>query len=309
MIVMFFTINVFSQVPTDNLISSFLFDSINNSIGLHDSSFYRVVFDTDRFGNDFNACAFNGNNSFIWLPQDYDYPEKTISLWFKSTNVSEGEIQRLYYSDHDTIQYGSTVIDLSSDTSDTKNVLRLVNGGGQGTPIYDTIEIDTWYHALLSVSLDTVVAYINGVFKGSADYSDHHSTSGFGYAFLGCNRDTNNYFFQGKIDDVRIYNRVLSENEIDALYNETINSLDEQIGYKLNIFPNPAKSGETIRINLEQHDYTLLRVYDINGRIVQESNDISENTTLNISQKSGLYIIQLFNINNGKSINAKILIE
>ena len=30
-----------------------------------------------------------------------------------------------------------------------------------------------------------------------------------------------NYYFDGKIDDIRIYNRALSETEVEAIYNST----------------------------------------------------------------------------------------
>lgn len=50
------------------------------------------------------------------------------------------------------------------------------------------------------------------------------------------------YYFQGSLDDIRIYNRSLSQREINQLYNEN-NPISN---YKLNLSSNPLNGGNTI---------------------------------------------------------------
>jgi len=93
-----------------------------------------------------------------------------------------------------------------------------------GSPLYirtnEVMSIDTWYHAVMTYDenggADNWKLYINGVLKAfdtqvgpinSAPTKDIKIGHWGGY-------------FDGKIDDVRIYDRALSEHEINVIYNE-----------------------------------------------------------------------------------------
>ena len=83
-----------------------------------------------------------------------------------------------------------------------------------GTPVYDT-----WQHLALTADGTTCRAYINGIEVASRGAPGPYLTFP-GYALqIGGHGITNGRWFNGLIDDVRIYDRALSGEEVELLYN------------------------------------------------------------------------------------------
>ncbi len=84
------------------------------------------------------------------------------------------------------------------------------------------LELHQWYHIIGTADRDGLQKiYVNGVFDKSKDISsigniDYSYTLTIG-ALRGIFR-----FWNGLIDEVRIYNRALSADEIQALYNSSV---------------------------------------------------------------------------------------
>ncbi|MFA7171216.1 MAG: LamG domain-containing protein [Candidatus Paceibacterota bacterium] len=82
------------------------------------------------------------------------------------------------------------------------------------------LEPNAWYHVVgvYEDSTDIFNIYVNGILdvEDTTGRSMHSSPS----EFLYIGRELGDYSFNGSIDDVRIYNRALSEDEIRQLYNQ-----------------------------------------------------------------------------------------
>lgn len=215
-----FSIASYSQIPYEYLKAFYPFtDSAQDESGnLNNGVLSGTEAVKNRFELDSSALRFNGINAFVALPTDFDFPARTVSLWFNAFEITD--YQKLYCSDHADLQYGSTNIDVHRDISGN-NILRLECGGGYGKDIVDTIESNTWYHALITIDTTEVRAYLNGELIDTAQYSDHHSVDGDSIAYLGSNRAINGNFFYGIIDDVRIYDSILNERDILFLHYES----------------------------------------------------------------------------------------
>lgn len=90
------------------------------------------------------------------------------------------------------------------------------------------------------------------------------------------------------IDDVNIYNCVLTQQEIDSIYNNfsTVGIIEEQIS-DLIVFPNPANS--TLTISNGKGNY---KITDVFGRLVKEIKIDNEQVQINIQElKSGIYFL------------------
>ena len=83
-----------------------------------------------------------------------------------------------------------------------------------------TVSTNTWSHVLVTFNGTTVSIYINGLFNKSADLDSgeiiQNTISPIRMGTDGLDVDR---YFNGTIDEVRIYNRVLSPEEINASYN------------------------------------------------------------------------------------------
>lgn len=91
-----------------------------------------------------------------------------------------------------------------------------VDGGSGGSATTaSTITDNKWHHILLTSSSNAQVLYLDGAQTGTASETLDSSTSGISI----CNPSGGSTGFNGLMDDVRIYNRVLSASEALQLYN------------------------------------------------------------------------------------------
>ena len=95
--------------------------------------------------------------------------------------------------------------------------------GGGNFYVYSNyaIELEQWYHiAATRTSASDIKLYINGVLDNSGSTTPYANT-GIKYRIGTIN--TGHFPFNGKIDDVRIYDKVLSSGEIWQLYQKGLN--------------------------------------------------------------------------------------
>lgn len=249
-LLLFFGIStyVYSQIPYTNLQGFYPFNgnALDESGNSRDGEVHGAVLSSDRFNVDSSAYSFDGISNYIALPSSFDYPERTISLWFKAGAMKETS-ERLYYSDNPALHYSSTTIDLQYDALSGITRLRFACGGSVGNSIYDTIQLNTWYHAVITIDTNIVRAYVNGQLLDTAKYVDHPAIDGDTNAFLGVNRTRQQYFFNGLIDDVRIYNKVLSQRDILFLYYESPRFREIQVNDTIPVF-DTMQINDTIRV-------------------------------------------------------------
>ena len=100
------------------------------------------------------------------------------------------------------------------------------NAAGGGWPKVSgvtTLSDDQWYHiaGIFDDDADTLTVYLNGQQDGqlSSVAGIPSTTSTFGVS-IGANAPEGNRWFNGSIDDVRIYNLALSPAEVAAVYND-----------------------------------------------------------------------------------------
>jgi prepilin-type N-terminal cleavage/methylation domain-containing protein len=155
-----------------------------------------------------NCLSFDGVNDYVTLP-NLDANIFTVSIWIKRSRISvAGGQDRLLMSVNDN-GWG---VYFNSD-----NKIYLGKVSVNETPSTGTIaDTSNWHHIVVSLSGSNANFYIDGVSSGTVAYSSTFNSSGGSYT-IG-SRGTNEYF-NGLIDEVRVYNRVLSQTEITALYN------------------------------------------------------------------------------------------
>jgi hypothetical protein len=189
---------------------------------------------TDRFGNADKAFSFDGND-YIALNKYVTFDsisEITVCAWVLSTDSTSdkyiisfdrSESYRLALNDDVNTFVGW-------DTTDKNGIINDL-----GTP--DSYEDGDWHHICGWYNSSTTVdkkIFIDG--EEAASGSNSHSGRNLGtnyrlkhYGFIGWGSEASSFdgnasnthagdFMNGKIDDVRIYSRSLSDEEISALY-------------------------------------------------------------------------------------------
>ncbi len=95
--------------------------------------------------------------------------------------------------------------------------LALFDSGGPAIYANTILNTDEWYHAAVSINGTSATFYLNGTADGSGTLS-YSWTSNVDIT-LGSIAGIAGYYFNGILDEVRIYNRALSAAEIKQLYN------------------------------------------------------------------------------------------
>ncbi len=203
-----------STYPTDGLVAAYLFngntdDSSGN--GYHIDSGGSPVLIADRFGNPNNAYSFDGNNDYFYastLPAvGQDDGLVTWSAWFKTSDPNDSPLGPIF----DVVGAGGVAVR-------DKIVKGHMELGYDDRPSISTSAFyndDKWHNVVFSYNGLTLKLYVDGILIGSVDDGDpidYDGASGNGFS-IGRNL-WQPYFFKGEIDDILIYNRELSEQEV-----------------------------------------------------------------------------------------------
>jgi len=165
-----------------------------------------------KFGK---ALEFDGSDDYVEVPDDESLnPTKylTVEHWIYPEKFEAGVVQRLV---HRYAGIWGTYISVADvmfflDTTD--------DGGGWKSVSYTLPTTNTWYHVVAVYDGTSLYLYVNGELKDTEPQSKNidqppaNTPLSIGRAHLGTQ------YFQGIIDEFRIYNRTLSEDEIKMHY-------------------------------------------------------------------------------------------
>jgi len=160
----------------------------------------------------------------------------TISLWFKFNNPGSTGILPMFYLGESN-NNGTTdnlVIEIGhGDANDRKLYYTVYNSNYEPILCFDSnqnLEENTWYHFAVVNSSTGNTGYLNGSELTNRHYNFGSSSDTYflstitnqevlrlGYGWFGIDREF--YYFNGALDDIRIYDEVLTSNEIADLAN------------------------------------------------------------------------------------------
>lgn len=242
-----------------------------------------IVSDTERGSKvvQFKAES-KGNLKFINSPLK---DSMTISFWYKREALDPSECWRMifaFYADDGSNVFftpKTTWGDLSYLIFDNKPFAMYKTVAGEA------VVNNIWTHYAVVFTYNSMKLYQNGVFISSTPMliklSDLKTTKWF----LGCNPDLN-YPMTGKMDDIKIFHSVLSNNQIKAIFeNKTVpNPIDDVKPYihlPLNVDCNDIEENiKTTSTNITLvSDLEREKVAEIsaNGRISFDSNPLGTN--------------------------------
>ena len=183
----------------------------------------------DRFGNPNSAYYFNGN-SYIVVPPSSSLDLRnnvSVSVWIKSEaiNFSGGSHQIVFKGDNQDAHdpYYLTI------SNGNARFGRYVGNGYVSilsefsTSLLNTIDFFHIVGTYDSIS-GTQKIYLNGVLQTqTVTFTYVNYPTATMQNSIGADQSTNDQYYHGVIDDIRIYNRALTQSEINQLYNESPN--------------------------------------------------------------------------------------
>ncbi len=218
------TLSFYSQSLTTSLTACYALNGtgvepINNFTG----TLSAVTPTLDRFNNPNSAFAFSGNSgSFIELPDNpLLKPTNAISFscWVRMNTLAVG--QYIIFNKNTVFSnFEAYTINVATQFGAPK--FRVQKGAGGLTTIVDgttTALINTWYHIAGTIDNSSVNLYVNGVLENSLPTALPFSyVPGKRVILGGSNEPSFNLPFNGSIDNVRFYNRMLTPAEVNQLY-------------------------------------------------------------------------------------------
>lgn len=230
-------------IPCEGMVACYKFSGNTHDEGFNafHLGLIKATYATDRFNQTNSAMLFNGidaylvNNNLLTIENRF-----TISLWIHTTathEIDEESISSCLGTSGQKFAIGPTHGNRWSE----KYVGLGISAGTNGISVYEHASdympavlvwegaVTGWTHVVVLYQNKQCTLYVNGKKKRIGLKSERDaqpSTRYFGAAYHGSlSGEGIMSFFPGRLDDIRIYNRVLTVTEIGALYEESLFSI------------------------------------------------------------------------------------
>ena len=242
-----------NYVPTNGLLAWYPFTGNSNDVSgnANNGTNNGATLTTDRFGNANSAYSFNGTSNYIDVNDvaslrlnNTDY---TISFWTYINAFSTGGGTAFIYKRSNGSQNGWG-IGADQGTQDKLMLLASESTDPRGYST-STLALSGWHNVTIVYTLTSqeLKFYIDGVLDNTTTGVDNNYNPIGGMPSPNANctsvmrfgQDTknNSYWLDGKLDDIGLWNRALTQQEITDLYN----------GCQLTVNTQP--NSQTININ------------------------------------------------------------
>jgi hypothetical protein len=154
------------------------------------------------------GLQFDGADDFVLhsLPQAQNFTNFTVALWVKAATVGQGQFMSPFSSHTPNSSGFQLDVDGSSPGSYRTNTNQAPG------PAFGPVTTD-WVHLALVAEGTTLQYYYNGTWANSYTYSTDELL--FNEFIIGVSRNRVNHF-DGTIDDLRVYDRALTQAEIQG---------------------------------------------------------------------------------------------
>lgn len=208
-------------IPQEGLLAYYSFEgsALDASGNENHGAVFGASLTHDRFGNEKNAYHFDGVDDHIIVPhssgidlgaKDTSY---SLSLWVNATGPRRSRIVEKWNENPRT----SYPFSLRAEPDD-------FNGAIYDGQLFQTVSVDSpwngqWHHIVYTVDADTDMLhlYLDGDLAASQPKITATPTSNENDMYLGGGPNVDRYF-SGQLDDLLLYNRVLSAEEVAVLY-------------------------------------------------------------------------------------------
>lgn len=281
-IAIFFSINCTKAQSTVGLVAHWRFDGNtgDSSINGHHGIANNISYTAGRRGFANTAAVFNGTSSYVSVPYQADLnltnfsicaivkPKgfytgtcQTNALLWRGAQGTAGNYALFFYDNP---------YDGNCSTSDTsRNVFAGTTGNIVGNEAQwkylPGVTTNQWYCVVLTYKTDTFRLYVDGLLRSTFAASSGSIGSSTDGLYIGANflatTSLYPYWFNGILDDMMLYNRVLPASEISEHFHD--------------VYMNPPVKTQLCKNVTFNVDYTTLNNFDISNTF---SVELSDNT-------------------------------
>lgn len=267
---------------SNGLIQHFKFNnSYTSESGTSTFSSNSTSFESGFDGQNNGSLHVNNGSTATILGLPYGNAARSVSMWFKNFGPDQGGGYHMLF------RYGSPSYSSCFSGSAGLSLIHLMSYDNN---VYYATGVDTnvWNHIVFNFANDTVEVFRNNASLGKLGTTGWNTTNNLDFFSLGLGPN-NEAWFDGLIDELRIYNRALTPNEVTALYTNT--TAVDKMKDKMNIqvYPNPASS----HLNLTTTEPAEINIVNAMGKTMFSQKINTGNNSIEISHLTqGLYFIQ-----------------
>lgn len=159
--------------------------------------------------------TFDGENDYVRVPHDESLEMSSedavsVSMWVNQNQDRDREWTAL-------LQKSDTSFNLQLNDNN-EPVFTIHDGDWQTTISGVSLNQDQWYHLVGTYDGNEARIYVDGQLKAAENVSGSMTDASDFDIGIGENLDVPNRHFDGQIDEVRLYNRGISQQEVASLY-------------------------------------------------------------------------------------------
>lgn len=322
-----------SYVPTNGLVGYWPFngnandESGNGNNGTNNGA----ILTADRYGNINSSYNFDGGNNYINVAnnssQNFSSTNKiTISLWMYSTVLPTANLARVLISKQDGSGANQNGFNISYEPQATYLLVANVVSNAYSYVDGNQLGIGVWHNLVFIFDNGITRSYKNGILMNE----------GFAASIIGASPQSltfgkptwsalNAIGFTGNLDDIGIWNRALTQEEITNLYQAEVSCQSLVINsgalssfnppvYQstVTIYPNPANDQITIDCgNLANVAGWSIKIVNAIGQEVFTGamNTPQYVVPLNSWSGQGLYFVKIYDAANNLVNTKKIILQ
>ena len=256
-------------------------DSSGN--GNHATISNLVTLTADRNLNSNSAYDFDGVSGYMEVNTNFSAAAatKSFSLWFMPDSLQRGWI----ISGGNNI--GGEAFGLFLNNPASGELIFHGHGSSFDMSLGNVAQANVWTHVVITYDGTTLEGYVDGV--NVATKTAALSTSLTNILF-GARQGLNSAeFFDGTIDDIGIYDRVLTPTEIGTLYNGLGTGVNKLLNNEIpvSIYPNPT----TNQLNIVTTAIVeSIEIYSLLGQLVQKESTTSFSVQ---NLDNGVYLLNI----------------
>ena len=318
-----------SYVPTNGLVGYWPFNGNANDEsgnGNNGTTIGGVSLTQDRFGISNSAYSLDGINDYISCNPIIGIQEVTVSVWLKKSGLGGHLVSQNDWNSAQNVSFGSAYEKISNNFSVGVNSGDCDFQGSQSfTSVFYNLN-SSWHNRVVTINnLGLIVDYLDGQIINSTTISNFQwCNSNSALLKFGAWWNSDMQSWDGSLDDIGIWSRALTQQEITNLYNSvssnecltmTINTgvlSTTPVTYTstVNIYPNPTNDQITIDCgNLDNVSGWRIKITNMLGQEVfnQPMNTQQYVVPLNTWSGQGMYFVKIINAQN-EVVNIKKII-
>ncbi len=301
----------------DSLVAYYPFNGNANdeSINANHGTVYGAILTDDRQGNPNSAYYFDGENDYILCEKEvgpFGNQSRSFSFWAKTDVEPVANKQQ-----NSVLSYGGNIYDGGSRFE------ILLNPKCRGIGVDVSSKYRTWsfdnsdngwhfYTVVFDNSISNNLSDLKFYADGELLLSECNNNGGdmlintkdeqvlnIGRLFY----SGQPRYFKGSIDEIRIYNKALSQQEITELYNEAVAAVKNFVRIDRDVF---IYNNRLFLKNNNQKTYKELALYNMTGQQIFKSAHFDLPIDLNFL-KNGIYIVKLIHNETGISVRKFII--